>query len=53
MQRERIGSMTQELVDILIDKILVFPGDRIEVKWKLPGFADATRNEMEGFVNAV
>jgi DNA invertase Pin-like site-specific DNA recombinase len=33
-------SMTQkEIVDLLIDKIHVFPDDRLEITWKVAGFA--------------
>jgi hypothetical protein len=33
-------SLTRPLVDLLIDKVRVFPGGKIEVKWKLSGFGD-------------
>jgi hypothetical protein len=32
--------LTRELVDLLIDRILVVPDDRIEIVWKLTGFMD-------------
>jgi DNA invertase Pin-like site-specific DNA recombinase len=31
----------RELVETLIDKILVFPGDRLEIQWKIADFATA------------
>jgi DNA invertase Pin-like site-specific DNA recombinase len=33
-------SLTRALVDLLIDRVRVFPGGKIEVKWKLSGFGD-------------
>jgi hypothetical protein len=33
-------TLTRALVDLLIDKVRVFPGGKIEVKWKLSGFGD-------------
>jgi DNA invertase Pin-like site-specific DNA recombinase len=33
-------SLTRPLVDLLIDSVRVFPGGKIEVKWKLSGFGD-------------
>ncbi|MDR0936203.1 MAG: recombinase family protein [Oscillospiraceae bacterium] len=37
-----VGSetLTRPLVDLLIDRVRVFPGGKIEVKWKLSGFGD-------------
>lgn len=31
--------LSSELVDMLIEKVLVFPGNRIEIVWKVSGFA--------------
>ncbi len=31
--------LSQELVDMLIEKILIFPGGRVEIVWKVSGFA--------------
>ena len=28
----------KEIVDILIDKILVFPGDKLKIEWKIKEF---------------
>ncbi|MDR1617217.1 MAG: recombinase family protein [Syntrophomonadaceae bacterium] len=36
--RKRV--LSKELVDMLIDRVLVYPDDRIEIVWKLPGFMD-------------
>jgi hypothetical protein len=33
--------LTRLLVDLLIDKVRVFPGEKLEVKWKLSGFGAA------------
>jgi hypothetical protein len=33
-------TLTRPLVDLLIDKVRVFPGGKIEVKWTLSGFGD-------------
>lgn len=32
------GTLTQELADLLVSKVLVYPGDTIEVQWKVSGF---------------
>ena len=32
------NTLTRELVDLLIDKILIHPDDRIEIIWKVSGF---------------
>ena len=34
------NTLTRELVDMLIDKILVYPDNRIEIGWKISGFAN-------------
>ena len=36
--KDDFRSLTQELVDLLIDKIYVFKDNRIEVKWKIQNF---------------
>lgn len=36
--------LTQELVNLLIDKVLVFPDDRVEIAWKVSSFADYISN---------
>ncbi|MDR1131336.1 MAG: recombinase family protein [Oscillospiraceae bacterium] len=34
----RAKVLSQELVDLLIDRVLIFPDNRIEILWKLSGF---------------
>ena len=46
------SSGLKELVDLLIEKVLVFPGNRIEICWKVAGFGDAAQIETEGMKNA-
>jgi DNA invertase Pin-like site-specific DNA recombinase len=41
--------LTKPLVDLLIDKIFIFPDNRIEIKWKV---ADFPNNTQEGLTNA-
>ena len=44
-------TLSPGLVDILIEKILIFPGNRIEVVWKVSGFAHGmVEPELESFV---
>ena len=38
-------ALTQEIVDILIDRILVYPDKRIEIVWRIEGFTDCLPNE--------
>ncbi len=33
--------LTPALVDLLIEKVLIFPGERVEIKWKVADFFDA------------
>ncbi len=47
-QRKKLASQvcaenaqTPALVDLLIDKVLIFPGERVEIKWKVADFFDA------------
>ncbi|MCL2672523.1 MAG: recombinase family protein, partial [Clostridiales bacterium] len=35
-------SLIRELVSMLIDKILIYPDKRVEIMWKLAGFADCS-----------
>ena len=43
--------MSQELVDMLIERVLIFPGNRIEIVWKVAGFAySMPEPELESFV---
>jgi len=36
----RSNMLTQELVELVIDRILIFPNNRIEIIWKISGFAN-------------
>ena len=36
----RTNMLAQELVELLIDRILIFPYNRIEIVWKISGFAN-------------
>jgi site-specific DNA recombinase len=43
--------LSPELVDMLIEKILIFPGGRVEIVWKVSGFAYGMPDpELESFV---
>jgi hypothetical protein len=33
-------TLTRQLVDVLINKVHVYPDKRIEVDWKISGFGD-------------
>ena len=33
-------TLTRQLVDMLITKVSVFPGGRIEIDWKVAGFGE-------------
>ncbi|NLW79469.1 MAG: hypothetical protein GXY32_08680 [Ruminococcaceae bacterium] len=33
-------TLTRELVDLLIDKVLVYPDNRVEIQWKASGFGN-------------
>ena len=35
------NALTQQLVDLLVEKVLISPGGRVEVKWKVEGFFEA------------
>ena len=42
------GKLTRPLAEMLIDKVWIFPDNRIEVEWKLSGFAGyMMQNEVE------
>lgn len=41
----RKRTLSQELVDMLIDRVLVYPDKQIEIVWKLPGFMDCLTQE--------
>ena len=34
------GELEQELVDLLIDKVLVYPDNRIEIQWRVSSFGN-------------
>jgi len=36
-----IGKLNRQLVDLLIDKVLVYPGNRVDVVWKVEDFVSA------------
>ncbi len=41
--------LTEALVDLLVENVLVWPGNKIEIVWKLDGFMDCLAlDEMEG-----
>jgi DNA invertase Pin-like site-specific DNA recombinase len=44
------GKLSEALVDLLIDSVMVYPDDRIEVIWKLSGFMNCLSNEPQTFV---
>ena len=46
--RKRI--LSKELVDMLIDKVLVYPDNRIEIVWRLAGFMDCLPGEEAAYV---
>ena len=41
----REDRLTRPLVDVLIEKVYVYPGDHIEVVWKVADFANTERTE--------
>lgn len=47
------SNFTQELVDLLIEKVLVHPGYKIEIVWKVSGFADCLSNQAQVYNVAV
>ena len=46
----RKQTLTQDVVDLLINKVLVYPGDRIEIVWKLSGFMGYMSPEAATYV---
>ena len=34
-------TLTRSLVDTLISKVYIYPGDRVEIEWKVAGFGEA------------
>ena len=43
--------LSSELVDMLIEKVFIFPGNRVEIVWKVSGFAYGTPDpERRSFV---
>ena len=47
----RTDRLTRQMVDLLIEKVYVFPGKQIEIMWKAPGFGVATSIETEKRIN--
>ncbi len=43
----RARTLQRELVDLLIDKVMVYPDSRIEVVWKLAGFVNCLASDTE------
>jgi hypothetical protein len=41
------NGLTRALVDLLIDKVLVFPDNRLEIKWKVKDFFDTDDGGFE------
>ena len=33
-------SLTHQIVDMLISRVLVFPGDKVEIEWRVSAFGD-------------
>ena len=44
------STLTQELVAMLIDKVLVYPDNRVEIVWKISGFTDCMMQTAEDCV---
>ena len=38
--------LTQEIVDLLIDRVFVYPDGRMEIEWKLSDFVDCMPQEV-------
>lgn len=36
------NELSRQLVDLLIDKVCIYPGNRVEIKWKVTDFGNAT-----------
>ncbi len=49
-QALRAKKLSGALVDLLVDKVVVCPGDKIEVVWKLEGFLKGFAQEAQPFV---
>ena len=49
-QALRAKKLSGALADLLVDKVLVYPGDKIEVVWKLEGFLKGFAREAQPFV---
>ncbi len=39
------GKLTRALVELLIDKVYIYPGNRVGVKWKIAGFTDEVQDD--------
>ena len=42
----REGRLSQELVDLLIETVLVYPGKKVEVGWKVSDFINQSTHTM-------
>ncbi len=43
-----VGRLTRPLAEMLIDKVYIYPDNRVEVQWKVAAFMDSTANNIEG-----
>ena len=43
------NTLTKELVELMIHRVLIFPENRIEIEWKVSGFANAASAEQPDF----
>ncbi len=50
LQSDKLG---QELADLLIDKVLVYPDNRIEIQWKVSGFGRHDAVDTDDFCVAI
>ncbi len=46
------GKLTRPLAEMLIEKVFVYPGKRVEILWKHAGFAGGMRKNEEGVDDA-
>ncbi|NLA88190.1 MAG: hypothetical protein GX847_13120 [Clostridiales bacterium] len=45
--------LRRELADLLIDKVLVYPNNHIEIQWKVSGFGRIDAADADGFCVAI
>lgn len=45
------GQLSSELVDMLIERVYVYPGQEIEIVWKIAAFGHCKENLQKNFVN--